>query len=330
MDLDESLSQRASEDTRRSNEMNRIVIPDYDLPVRISNDTNTKQDLSFKRPDDHSLPVRTSIAELLQKNNYPISERLDIKNTITDAKLSDDSRDDARNEPLARRKPITDILSNPFNLQFTKSTQLHDTIDENGSMRFNKKPTKNLSFKTPIVDSNLSDAKVLALLNEWRLYSEEQAFMYEKSFEFYRNINLSIAIPAIALSTIAGTGTISVATAQNCDIGNSQSTLSIIFGSLGLVSSTLFSIHRYLNLPEYQQQYRFYSDEYDKLGKQISLHVIIKNDECRTYTCLVEFAKECKKQMDVLLDKAPSIPKHIIKRASFKKGFTGISGVSIN
>lgn len=170
---------------------------------------------------------------------------------------------------------------------------------------------------SPPIISN--EGELLQLLIEWETYSEEQACMHDQSRAYFRNFNYTLAIPAIVLSTIGGTGNIGISS-SSCTGTGGTSLLNIVFGSIGLVSATLFTVHRYLNLPELQQQHDFYSDEFEKLSKEIHLQLIIRNDTHRTYASLVEFAKECKKQMDLIIDKAPPIPKHITHREQQKRG----------
>jgi hypothetical protein len=171
---------------------------------------------------------------------------------------------------------------------------------------------KNITFKEVITN----ETELIQLLVEWASYAEEQACMHDQARTYYRTFNYTLALPAIVLSTIGGTGNIGV---SSTDCSNTTM-LNIVFGSLGLASATLFTIHRYLNLPEYQQQHDFYSDEFEKLAKEINLQLIIRNDSHRTYASLVEFAKECKKMIDVIIDKAPPIPKHISRREERKRG----------
>lgn len=165
----------------------------------------------------------------------------------------------------------------------------------------------------PIVSN---ENELLLLLSEWETYAEQQACMHDQARAYFRNSNYSLAIPAIILSTIGGTGNIGISS-SSC---NGTNLLNILFGSIGLISATLFTIHRYLNLPELQQQHDFYSDEFEKLSKEIHLQLIIRNDSHRTYASLVEFAKECKKQMDIIIDKAPAIPKSITFAEEKKRG----------
>jgi hypothetical protein len=162
--------------------------------------------------------------------------------------------------------------------------------------------------------NNLEHIHLIQLLVEWEKYSEEQACMHDKARYFYTKCDFGIAIPAILLSMMGGVGNIGVA--SQCE----SSSLNIIFGTIALISSTMFSIHRYLNISEYKQQHDFYGDEFEKLSKEIHLQLIIYNDEHKTYASLVEFSKECKKKIDNILDKAPPIPKHIAVDEEKKRG----------
>jgi hypothetical protein len=119
----------------------------------------------------------------------------------------------------------------------------------------------------------------------------------------FRHRNFYIAIPAIVLSTISGSATISLSTQfERLNI------LGILFGSMALIASAMFSIHRYLQLPELQREYDFYSCEFEKLRLEIKLQLTLVKTapDASVYRNIGEFSKEIKKRMDILIDKGPS------------------------
>lgn len=145
----------------------------------------------------------------------------------------------------------------------------------------------------------------LDVLNEWRTYCLIQCQAHNKMRSIYKHRNYALAVPAILLSTIGGAANISVG-ANNCN--NSISWLSVLFGTIGLTSAAMFSIHRYLHLPELQKEHDIYADEFEKLSNEITLQLTLDHEKgSQAYRNLAEFMKECKRSMDVLIDKAPPI-----------------------
>jgi len=159
-----------------------------------------------------------------------------------------------------------------------------------------------------------TEQEVLELLTQWERFADERSHLHNKARMHYKIVNYCLAIPAILLSTVSGTGNIGISSSMCSD-----TTLSIAFGTLGLISASLFSIHRYMNIPELQQTHDFYSDEFYKLGNEIRLNVVIRNDNQRTFSSVIELAKNIKKNFDICVDKAPSVPASIIKQETAKK-----------
>jgi hypothetical protein len=149
----------------------------------------------------------------------------------------------------------------------------------------------------------------------WEEYCNKKSKIHYKMRAIYRNMNLYIAIPAIVISAISGSGTISLSShLENLNV------LAIVFGTMALVASAMFSIHRYLQLPELQREYDFYGDEFEKLRLEINLQLILARDEAgiSVYTNLSEFAKEVKKRLDILIDKGPAFFQRVEKNIEKK------------
>lgn len=160
-----------------------------------------------------------------------------------------------------------------------------------------------------IVDITLSDESVehetRLVLQDWHAFCVEQSNLHNRSRERKKIFNYAMAIPAILLSTISGTANIGIGSG---DCGTRNNWISIMFGAMGLVSASLFTVHRYLRLPELQQEHDFYADEYEKLALTIEMHLVLTdNEEAKTFKNLGEFMKECKKDIDLLIDKAPAV-----------------------
>lgn len=153
----------------------------------------------------------------------------------------------------------------------------------------------------------------VSLLKEWQVFCEDQCLMHDMCSDRFKKLNYWFAIPAILLSTVGGTANIGVAS-DTCQNDRSDKWLSIFFGSIGLLSAALFTIHRYMDLPELQQKHEFYSGEYAKLFNEIKMHLFINHSENPTYKNLVEFVKACKTKLDSLIDKSPPIVRPVVKK----------------
>lgn len=164
------------------------------------------------------------------------------------------------------------------------------------------------------------DTEMLQLLSEWQHYSGRQAAMHDRCRSHFRFWNFAVALPAIILSTIAGTANIGVGVTANGDEDSSGkgtiggvNWLSVSFGTMGLVSACLFAIHRYLQLPELQREHDLFADEFAKLEAEIHMHttlhanMLLGTENMCMFRTLGELTKHVKRSMDSLIDKAPPI-----------------------
>lgn len=76
-----------------------------------------------------------------------------------------------------------------------------------------------------------------------------------------------------------------------------------------------------MNVNELQKEHDLYSDMFKNLGNEIDMQQVLlhntsitNNNDSRMYVNQQEFAKFCKHQLDILIDKAPAIPKSIVKK----------------
>ena len=166
-----------------------------------------------------------------------------------------------------------------------------------------------------VLDSLTNEQEVLDLLGQWEQFADERSELHGKARRYYKLLNYSLAIPAILLTTVAGTGNIGLSTSM-CD----DTALSIAFGAMGIVAASLFSIHRYVNIPELQQTHDFFGDEFYKLGNEIRLNIVIRHDERRTFASVIELSKSIKKNFDICVAKAPALPWIITTRETARKG----------
>ena len=152
----------------------------------------------------------------------------------------------------------------------------------------------------------------ITLLTGWHDFCDKQRILHDLSRGYFRTLNMSLSIPSIMLSTIGGAANIGFASSNNA-------WSSIFFGSMSLLAAGLITVHRNLSIAELQQQHDFYSDEFAKLANEIKMHLYIENTDSKTYKNIVEFCKDCKHHLDVLIDKAPPVPFAIRRRADAQK-----------
>jgi hypothetical protein len=62
-----------------------------------------------------------------------------------------------------------------------------------------------------------------------------------------------------------------------------------------------------MNYPELQLQHDLYSDHFQMLHNDISLNIALNNTMDSVFKNSSEFAKHCKHNLDILIDKAPPI-----------------------
>lgn len=152
------------------------------------------------------------------------------------------------------------------------------------------------------------------LLMNWEDFCNEQSMMHDIARARYKFYNYMLALPSILFTTVSGAGNFGVANTYNDKVA------SFVLGSMALAAGAMFSIHRYMNLPEIQQQHDFYSDEFLKLRNAIRLHRVITKTENRTYASLFEFSKHINMQIDNCIDRSPSMPNVAVNKARIKLG----------
>jgi len=146
------------------------------------------------------------------------------------------------------------------------------------------------------------------LLITWIEYCKRHSFLHSKSSNYFRKWNILTSIPAIVLSTLSGITSITLSF-QNVSIY-----FSIGAGLGTLLSTILFSVNKLLKYPELQELHDVYGDSFEILHNEIKMQMSIKNDDELMFRTRTEFMKYCKYKLDMLIDKAPSIPEALEKK----------------
>lgn len=156
------------------------------------------------------------------------------------------------------------------------------------------------------------------LLDEWERTCIILSTMHAATRDYFSKLNILLVIPATLLSAVASTTNIGVGSSAqkngNESCGTESNWISIATGVMGMVSVGLYSIHRYMNVPELEKSHDYFADEYDKLRLEIRMQKIVDHSVSKTYLNLTEFTKSCKRDLDILTDKAPTIPAFIEKK----------------
>jgi hypothetical protein len=155
------------------------------------------------------------------------------------------------------------------------------------------------------------------LLFEWKGYCKFNSEVHNDSRGHFKFLNYGLMIPAMILGSATGIGTISIASNKdNADCKNGGvDWILLAVGCVGIVSTCLISVHRYMNVSQLQTEHDMYSDMFIILTNEIDMQLTLDDaNESKMFTNKMEFMKYCKYRMDVLMDKAPPIPKKIISR----------------
>ena len=137
--------------------------------------------------------------------------------------------------------------------------------------------------------------------------------MHDTCRAYFRALNHGLMIPAILLSSGTGIGTIGVGSSDK-QCKDTTNWLLVALGVAGLMSTCLISVHRLLGCVDLQRDHDLYSDMYKSLANEISMQLVLSNDDsARMFVSTREYLKFCKSRMDVLIDKAPPIPKSVLK-----------------
>ena len=170
-----------------------------------------------------------------------------------------------------------------------------------------------------------------ALLGEWNVYCQLNSRMHDASRGRFKRLNHGLMIPALLLSSVASLGATSLG-AMGLNHSNGPASAVdlplLMIGVIGLASTCLVSVHRLINAAELQREHDLYSDMFTTLANEIDMQLVLdESGVSKMFTSKHEFVKYCKGRMDVLIDKAPPIPKTIMRKnmASYQSQMSNAS-----
>jgi len=142
----------------------------------------------------------------------------------------------------------------------------------------------------------------LELLKGWEAYCTEQSDLHVTSRRYYKFLSRMLFIPACVLGSASGVSSITVA---------SSDTFSIIFGAMSIASAAMFSLHAKTGLDEKSFLHDQYYSNFYILANDIKAQLALHATGVWAYKSVSDYARECKQRLDILIDKAPSIPGRI-------------------
>ena len=150
----------------------------------------------------------------------------------------------------------------------------------------------------------MSTQDPLELLQGWEAYCTEQSILHANARGYYKFLSRLLFIPACLLGSGSGLSSITVASSE---------TYSIIFGVLSIVSAAMFSLHAKTGLDEKNFLHDQYCSNFYILANDIRAQLALHETGVWAYKSVSDYARECKQRLDILIDKAPSIPGRIAR-----------------
>lgn len=151
-----------------------------------------------------------------------------------------------------------------------------------------------------------------AILQRWRDFAQEQGVLHDKSRVYYRLLDFGMMIPAILLASVAGVSIISTSSKEKCDTNTNW--LLVAMGSASILSSALVTIHRYTTVADLQRRHDTYADAFTTFSNELDMQLALDTaEQGRVFTSTQELIKHAKRNLDILVDKAPGLPAHIAR-----------------
>ena len=156
------------------------------------------------------------------------------------------------------------------------------------------------------------------ILRTWEIETNINCLLHSKSSEYYSKLNIIFMIPIIMLSSSTGTlGLMNTNTSQMI-ITNDINVMSLIVGIFGLLSAMLTTIHNFLGVQKLQSTHNFHSTEYNKISREIKMHIYLSETDVRVYANIAEYIKQRRSKIDKLIETSPNIPNHIENKLQHK------------
>lgn len=155
------------------------------------------------------------------------------------------------------------------------------------------------------------------LLLEWMERANDMSALHAAARRYYSVLNHAFMLPAIAMSSVAGTINLVVATqpADVCAPGEegrqARDPVQIGVGVLGIATATVATIYNFLSIGDKHQAHHIYCGEFEKMARDIQVQLALEDTHQKIYVDMGAFLKECQDQFDRFTTQAPVIPRWV-------------------
>lgn len=105
---------------------------------------------------------------------------------------------------------------------------------------------------------------------------------------------------------------ISISSKEKCNTNTSW--FVVAMGISSLLSSSLVAIHRYTSVADLQRRHDTFADSFTSLANEIDMHLSIGlNEQGSVFANVYELVKHIKRNLDIIVDKAPGLPFYLSK-----------------
>jgi hypothetical protein len=164
----------------------------------------------------------------------------------------------------------------------------------------------------------------LVILKDWGEISASYRWLHYYTHIRYKIKNYAYMIPVIVLSTISGTANF----AQSQIPGSFSNYFGLVVGFINILCAILTTIYQFTKISEMMESHRISSVSYGKLSRNIDIMINLP-EEYRKISG-ESFIKECKSELDKLIDSSQTIPKDLLLKYSIMAKSTGIKQPEIS
>lgn len=146
------------------------------------------------------------------------------------------------------------------------------------------------------------------ILKKWGEIGSSYRYLHDKAFMYYSKQNFRFALPVIILSTITGTANF----AQKSFPASTQEYVPLFIGFLNLTAGLITTIAQFLRVSELLEGHRSASLAYSKFSRNIAIELSLPVKQRTTHGTV--FIKNCRTEMDRLIEQSPNIPQNILEQ----------------
>jgi hypothetical protein len=146
------------------------------------------------------------------------------------------------------------------------------------------------------------------ILKKWGEIGSSYRYLHDKAFMYYSKTNFRFALPVIILSTITGTANF----AQKSFPASTQDYVPLFIGFLNLTAGLITTIAQFLRVSELLEGHRSASLAYSKFSRNIAIELSLPVKQRTAHG--TAFIKNCRTEMDRLIEQSPNIPQNILEQ----------------